>query len=233
MKTTTPYHQVSLQLISELYVSAIIMAVLYWLVGTLLFDSNLNFKQYLIFTSVLAFVIVGSYQLFFWTEYNNTKFKKKVFHISLDDKIPFIPAFIWVYSFSYYAIIGLVIITVTSIEKGVEYIFGGLVLLTVQCIIFYFLPSTVPESWRKYRIQSKSVQFLKLVQRLDVGRNCMPSMHMSIATYVSLLLFPILSYYSFIFVLIIGVSCLFVKQHVLLDLLPGVALGWLVHTIVL
>jgi membrane-associated phospholipid phosphatase len=209
------------------------MAVVYWLVGTLIFDSPLNFKQCLILTSVLGFVIVGAYQLFFWTEYNNTKFEKKVFHIPLDDKIPFISNFIWIYSLSYYAIIGLVIITVPSIEKGMEYIFGGLVLLTVQCIIFYFIPSTVPESWRKYHIESKSARFLKLVQRFDVGRNCMPSMHMSVAMYVSLLLFPILSYYSFIFVLIIGISCLFVKQHVLLDLLPGIALGWLVHTIVL
>jgi len=129
--------------------------------------------------------------------------------------------------------LGLVVSTLKSLDQGLHYIFGGLVLLTLQCLIFYFFPSTVPIGWRKYKVKSKSTKFLNFVQKLDVGRNCMPSMHMSVAMYVSLLLLPVLSYYSFIFVLIIGISTLFVKQHQILDLAPGILLGWVVYVIVI
>lgn len=123
--------------------------------------------------------------------------------------------------------------TIPSLVVGMEYIFGGLVLLTIQCVFFYFLPSSVPATWRKYKRKSKAAKFLGLVQSLDNGRNCMPSMHMSVATYVSLLLASVIGPSAYIFVLLIGVSCVFVKQHMLLDLLPGVLLGWLVYTLVI
>lgn len=231
--TVKPYQKISPHLVATLFVSVLIMSAVYWLTGVHIFHSSLEYRSYLIFTSILAIVIVGGYQLFFWTEYNNTKFKKINFHISLDDRIPFLPEFIWIYSLSYYAVIGLVVSTLPTLEKGLEYIFGGVVLLTIQCFIFYFFPSTVPESWRNYKSNTRSKKFLHLVQALDSGRNCMPSMHMSVTTYVSLLLYPAISYYAFLFILIIAVSCLVVKQHVLLDLPPGILLGWLVYVIVL
>jgi membrane-associated phospholipid phosphatase len=231
--TELPYQRVKLKLVIILYASALVMSVVYWAIGTTFFNSPLSYYQYLIFTSVVGFMIVGGYQLYLWTEYNNYRFKVRCFAIKLDEKIPFIPSFIWIYSLSYYAIIGLVVITIPSIETGVEYIFGGLILLTIQCIIHYFIPSCVPSHWRKYKVKSKSTKFLNFVQAIDSGRNCMPSMHMSVAMYVSLLLFPVLSYYSFLFVLIIAVSCLVVKQHGIMDLIPGIILGWLVHYIVI
>jgi hypothetical protein len=232
MQETGPYKQVSLTLILELYLSVVVMSFLYWLVGTSFFHSPLRYRDYLVFTSVLAFVIVGCYQLFFWTEHNNGRFRTRTFHLPVDDRIPFVPGFVWVYSFSYYAVIGLVVATLPSLEKGLECIFGALVLLTIQCALFFFFPCSVPRSWRDYYSRSSSTRFLRFVQRLDRGANCMPSMHMSVAMYVSLLLFPSLSYYAFLFVLLIGVSCLLVKQHVMLDLPPGIALGWLVHAAV-
>ena len=228
-----PYKKVGPRFVVFMYVSVIAFSLIYFILGYYLFDSQLKFYDYLIFTSILAIVVVGSYQLYFWTEYNNTQFKAKCFKIPLDDYIPHMPSFIWIYNLSYYIIIGLVIVSITSLEQGLHYIFGGLVLLSVHCVIFYFFPSVVPEGWRKYKTKSKSAKFLKFVQNIDSGRNCKPSMHMSVAMYVSLLLLPILSYYSFIFVFLIGASCLLVKQHVILDLSPGVLLGWLVYVLVL
>lgn len=233
MPTYKPYQKVSLRLVLVLYASTILMSAVYWFVGTQFFDSPLFYKEFLIFTAVLAIAIVGSYQLFFWVEYNNTSFPLRNFHTALDDKIPFIPSFIWIYSFSYYAAIGLVASTIPSLAVGVEYIFGGLILLTVQCLLFYFLPSSVPKAWRKYKRESSAARFLGLVQSLDNGRNCMPSMHMSVATYVSLLLTPVIGPYAYILIVLIGISCVFVKQHMILDLLPGVLLGWLVYVLVI
>jgi len=226
-----PYHNISPQLVVLLYASIFFLAIFYYIIGTLFFNSPLTFKEYLVFTSVLGVVIVGGYQLFFWTQYHNTKFKTRCYRIWLDDLIPHIPSFIWIYNLSYYVIIGLVLVTLSSLEQGLYYIFGGLILLTVHCIIFYFFPSVVPAHWRDYKAASKAQKFLKFVQKLDRGRNCMPSMHMSVATYVSLLLLPALSYYSFVFIALIGVSCLLVKQHTIPDIAPGIVLGWLVYAL--
>ena len=228
-----PYQRISPQFVIFLYSSVLIFSAIYYALGVLIFNSTLTFRDYLIFTSILGMVVVGGYQLFFWTQHHSTRFKTRQFNIALDDKIPYIPSFIWIYSLIYYIMLGLIVSTLKSLEQGMNYIFGGLVLLTLQCLIFYFFPSTVPSSWRKYKVKSKSTQFLNFIQKLDVGRNCMPSMHMSIAMYVSLILFPILSYYSFIFVGLIAISTLFVKQHQILDLAPGVILGWAVYVIIL
>jgi hypothetical protein len=216
-----------------LYISVPIFAFLYYITGTRLFDSPLTFYQYLIFTSLIAVVITGAYQIFFWVQRNNYFFKTKCLKTAFDDKIPFLPWMVWIYSFLYYIMIGYVVITIRSIEQGVTFIFAGLVLLTAQAICFMLFPCTVPPEWREYEPKTLSEKYLKFVQGVDNGRNCMPSMHCSVAMLVAMMIYPVFSYYSFIFVALIALSCLFVKQHQLLDLLPGILLGFLVYVLVL
>jgi hypothetical protein len=115
----------------------------------------------------------------------------------------------------------------------VNLIFGGLILLVVQCFFFILLPCVVPPEWRQYPSGTISRKFLSLVQRVDNGRNCMPSMHMSVATYTSLALMPTIGQLAYVFIVLIALSCLFVKQHQILDLVPGVLLGWLVYMLVI
>jgi len=91
----------------------------------------------------------------------------------------------------------------------------------------------VPPEWRKYKLNSVSTKYLKFVQGLDNGRNCFPSMHCSVATYTILILMPLISYYSFMLLLLIIISCLFVKQHQIADIVPGVLLGWIVYAVVI
>lgn len=196
-------------------------------------NSSLNFKQYLMFTSLMAVVITGGYQLFFWVQRNNYFFKTRCLKIKLDDKIPFWPSWIWIYNFIYYIMMGYVIVSISSIEEGVNLIFAGLVLLSFQAIIFMFYPCTVPPSWRKYKVNSLSTRYLKFVQGIDNGRNCMPSMHCSVATLIGLILLPTLSYFAYGFIALIALSCLFVKQHQILDLVPGILLGWFVFVLIL
>jgi hypothetical protein len=56
-------------------------------------------------------------------------------------------------------------------------------------------------------------------------------MHCSVAMYVSLLLYPSIGVASWILIGLISVSCLFVKQHQLADIPPGIALGWVIWAI--
>ena len=214
-----------------IFLSVFFLSAVYYLIGTGFMYSTLTYYEYLVFTSLLSVVIVGGYQVFFWVQRNNYFFKTKCLKIKLDDRIPFWPRWVWIYSFLYYILIGYVLVSIRSIEDGVYLIFGGLVLLTLQSICFIVYPCTVPPKWRKYKVDTLSKRFLKFVQGVDNGRNCMPSMHCSVAAYVCLILLPVLSYFSFIFIGLIAISCLFVKQHQIMDIMPGILLGGLVYLI--
>ncbi|MCF7809242.1 MAG: phosphatase PAP2 family protein [Candidatus Marinimicrobia bacterium] len=208
-----------------LFLSTFLFSYIYSLAGMWLSPNPMDLMSYLIFTIVLAVVIVGGYQIFFWVQNNNYFFPTRCFKIALDDKIPFWPLWIWPYSLLYYVMIGLIVARVSSLEEGIYLIFGGLLILIFQSIFFMLLPATVPPEYRRYEVNSRSRRFLKYIQGLDNGRNCFPSMHCSIATYVGLLLIPVIGIYSYVFIAIICVSCLFVKQHQIIDIIPGVLLG--------
>jgi membrane-associated phospholipid phosphatase len=93
-------------------------------------------------------------------------------------------------------------------------------------------PCRVPQSYREYEVKNTSTRYLKFVQGLDNGRNCFPSMHNSVAAYVGLVLLPTIGIWSYVFIASIAISSLLVKQHQLLDIVPGLLLGWGIHTLV-
>ena len=70
---------------------------------------------------------------------------------------------------------------------------------------------------------------LALVQRFDARSNSFPSMHVSVATLTALHLQGHFGLAAFAFPVLVGLSCLFTKQHYLIDLPPGAALGWTVY----
>jgi len=214
-----------------LIVTIPLFAWLYYLVGTRFFNSPLSLEEYLIFSALVAIVVTGCYQLFFWVQRNNYYFKTRCFVSPLDKYIPFWPSWVWIYSFLYYIAIGFVAASIQSITEGVYLIFGAILLLLAQVFFFFFFPSTVPPEYRQYEAKGFSTRYLKFVQGKDNGRNCMPSMHCSVAMYVSLVLFPVIGNASGVFVGLIAVSCLLVKQHQMADILPGIALGWVIWEI--
>lgn len=214
-----------------LLISIPAFSYIYYLLGTRVFDSPLSARDYLVFTSLVAIVVTGCYQLFFWVQRNNYRFKTRCFVSPLDEYIPFWPIWVWIYSFLYYIAIGFVVASIQSIAEGVYLIFGAILLLLSQVTFFWFLPSTVPPSYRRYEVNSFSTRYLKFVQGKDNGRNCMPSMHCSVAMYVSLVLYPAIGNWAFVFTGLIAISCLFVKQHQIADILPGILLGWAVYSV--
>ena len=214
-----------------LFLSIFLVSFLYYLIAQLVSPQPMKLMSYIVLTVILAVIIIGSYQIFFWVQRNNYFFKTRCFKIWMDDKIPFYPIWIWPYSFFYYIMIGLVFARITSIEEGINLMFGGILLLFFQSLFFLVIPVTVPKEYRQYKVDSISKKYLNFVQRLDNGRNCFPSMHCSVATYVGLLLVPILGVYAYLFIGIIVVSCVLVKQHQVLDLVPGMMLGWFVYYI--
>ncbi|MCX6148490.1 MAG: phosphatase PAP2 family protein [Candidatus Kapabacteria bacterium] len=214
-----------------LIISPFILSLIYFYLGSTLTHSKMPYFQYLELTSLITAIVAGGYQLYFWTQRNSGFFKTRCLKIFIDDYIPFWPKWIWIYSFLYYVLIGGILISIDTLDKGILIIFGGLSLLVVQCICFIIFPAINPPEWREFEPNTISKRYLKFVQSYDSENNCFPSMHCSLATYISLTLHPLLGGYEWVFVFLIAISCLFTKQHQIVDVVPGILLGWSVYFI--
>ncbi len=122
-----------------LILSVPIFAGIYYLTGTAFFESPLSLEEYIVFSTLVAIVVTGCYQLFFWVQRNNFHFKTRCFVTPLDGYIPFWPSWVWIYSFLYYIAIGFVVASIQSIAEGVYLIFGAVMLLLAQVAFFFIL----------------------------------------------------------------------------------------------
>ena len=176
-----------------------------------------------------AILIVGAYQFYFWCQRNPLRPAREL-RLPLDDRIPFRPGWVWIYSFLYYPVILYMTWVVQSSREFVYVAVSFLGLLAMHMAFFLVLPVATPEAWRAINGgRTWSERFLAFVQRIDARSNSFPSMHTSVATLTALYLSPHVGPAAFAFPVVIGLSCLFTKQHYLLDLPAGAALGWLAH----
>jgi len=176
-----------------------------------------------------VFLIVGVYQFYFWCQRNHLTAPREL-RLRLDDWIPYWPSWVWIYSCIYYPLILYLNFVMESPRHFTHVAVSYVLLLGLQMAFFVLFPVTTPEHWRSFnRQRTLSERFLALVQRFDARSNSFPSMHVSVAMLTSLHLLPYLGALSFAFPLLIALSCLFTKQHYVLDLPAGAALGWVVH----
>jgi len=174
-----------------------------------------------------VFLIVGVYQFYFWCQTNPLSIRTRFLHFSVDDRIPYRPEWVWVYSFLYYPIILLVDITTKSSRQFLYVAMSYILLLAAQMSLFVLFPVKTPLEWRaRNKGQTRSERFLAFVQRFDAPSNSFPSMHTSVAIMTALHLQPALGPLIFAFPLLIALSCLYTKQHYLVDVPSGAVLGW-------
>lgn len=185
-------------------------------------------------------LIVGGYQFYFLVQRRH--FGQPIeFTSRIEDKIPFRPEWVWVYSGLYYPIILLLVFTIKTFAQFSYTVFSFLTLLVMQLVVFFFFPVKIPDRWRDYdRGQSLSARFLGLVHSYDGLPNSIPSMHVSVSTLAAFHLNHNLSIdnsaYSllaFLFPLLIAISALYTKQHYIVDLPPGAVLGYVNYKIYL
>lgn len=181
--------------------------------------------------TMAVILIVGAYQFYFWCQ-RQTRSRARRFSFRLDNAIRLRPAWVWIYSGLYYPAIGVVVMSVKDLRHFNYMVFSFLVLLALQMLAFLAFPVEVPHDWRRYEAStgSHSQRFLNFVQAFDARSNCFPSMHVSVATLTALHTarnIPSLSVLAAMFVVLIAMSCVFTKQHYMIDLPGGVLLGWL------
>ncbi len=213
-------------------ISVPLVASLFWWLGTRFFDSELSFIEFHQFGVVLAAVVAGAYQLYFWVQRNNRHVATRCMRTPIDDHIPFWPSWVWFYSFFYFIVIGLTVVSIRDLAHGVHLIFGGVMLVVIGSVIFYVFPTEVPNSYRRFEITGLATRYLAFIQSMDNSRNAFPSMHCAIATYIGLVVSSLPDIGAWLGigqVVTIAISCVVVKQHVLVDTVAGIALGAVVY----
>ncbi|MDB6064901.1 MAG: hypothetical protein JWR26_1109 [Pedosphaera sp.] len=180
---------------------------------------------------ISVFLIVGVYQFYFWCQRNHVTTPRE-FRLPIDDKIPYRPRWVWVYSFLYYPVIVAINWSVTSPRHFLYVAISYMLLLGFQMAFFTFLPVATPAEWRTCNTSSgRSERFLAFVQSLDARSNSFPSMHTSVAMLTAMHLYPALGAWAFAFPALIALSCVYTKQHYVVDLPAGALLGWFVFAL--
>lgn len=175
---------------------------------------------------VSVLLIIGIYQFYFWCQ-RHPLGKAREFRTFIDDAIPYRPGWVWIYSCLYYPVIIYINFVMTSPSQFLHVAMSYVILLAAQMTFFTALPVVVPVAWRAYnRRRDLSERFLALVQSFDDRSNSFPSMHVSVATLTTLHLVPQLGAWAWAFPVLIAVSCLFTKQHYVIDVPAGALLGW-------
>jgi membrane-associated phospholipid phosphatase len=187
--------------------------------------------------AITIVLIIGGYQFYFFAQ-RQRWYPARCLETRFDAMITYDPRWVWVYSGLYYPMIILAGLSVPSWREYALSVGCFLALLVVQVTFFLFLPVEIPAHWRAlYREPWEgglSQRFLDLVWSFDKLRNSMPSMHVSVATVTDLTIWrewPALGVVGLLFPILIAVSALKTKQHFVVDVLPGAALGALVFWI--
>ncbi len=170
-------------------------------------------------------LIIGIYQFYFWCQRNHVTQPREL-KMAVDDLIPYRPGWVWIYSCLYYPVIVYINFVMQSPRQFLHVAMSFVILLAMQMTFFLLFPVITPEAWRaNNQRRDLSERFLAFVQSFDGRANSFPSMHVSVATLTALHLMPNLGMWAMAFPLLIGLSCLFTKQHYLIDLPAGAVLG--------
>ncbi len=170
-------------------------------------------------------LIVGCYQFYFWCQ-RRTWVKTRRYHSPIDEAIPFQPWWVWIYSFLYYPAIIYLNLLVSDSREFTYMAASFILLLLLQMVFFVLLPVETPTHWRDHgKRDGLSVRFLRFVQKYDKSSNCFPSMHTSVAMLTAMYAMPYVGLWGLLFPILIALSCAFTKQHYLIDLPAGAALG--------
>ena len=186
----------------------------------------MNAIDYLIHFVLSVILIVGGYQFYFWCQ-RNSPVAPREFKLALDERLPYWPSWVWIYSFLYYPLILYVNLVTRSAREFTHVAMSYLVLLGLQMVFFLAFPVATPAHWRRYnQRRTLAERFLALVQKFDARSNSFPSMHVSVAMLTAMHVAPHAGPAAFAFPVLIALSCIFTKQHYVIDLPAGALLGW-------
>ena len=170
---------------------------------------------------LIVFILGLQAFLYFVTKSFNSSFH--LIGSCLDDKIPFVKYFIYVYHSWYpFLICFWFFLFYFDRDKCINFMVSGLLSIIIGNLFFLFYPTTVLRP--DIVVNDFTSLIVSLTYRADVPVNCMPSMH---CVFCFIPIFCLIDskiknrykiLFCFYFVLVI-LSTLFVKQHVIIDVI--------------
>lgn len=166
-------------------------------------------------TLILVYVTTN-----YWTLYRHPF----VVYTSLEERIPFIPRFVYIYIFGFISLLAFPIIFI-KLEKDFYLLTKGILwIIFTSGLIFCIYPTTTirPE----LNVIDKTTYFLFLLYRIDPPNNCFPSLHVSLSAYIAIFLHRsgYWKNYSLVICFLVIVSTMLIKEHAVVDIIGGLFL---------
>ncbi|HLL28552.1 MAG TPA: phosphatase PAP2 family protein [Xanthobacteraceae bacterium] len=203
---------------------------------------HLSIADRLIEIAMVIVLIIGGYQFYFWAQ-RQRWYEARFLETRFDSMISYDPRWVWVYSGLYYPMIVIAALSLPTWDEFAKATGCFLLLLAVQVCFFLYAPVEIPVHWRANARGpwegTRSQRFIDVVWSYDKLRNSMPSMHVSVATMTDLTIWwnwPTIGHVGILFPILIAISALKTKQHYVVDVVPGAALGafvfWVWHLMI-
>ena len=178
----------------------------------------------------LLFSVIMHFSVYEGTKLINGYIPAADVSLPIDAAIPLVPGWVFIYEFTFlFWAMGLIMIA--RQEKTLCYtLLGCLLTAEIICMAFFLLmPSYVPRP--ALEVDGLASWMLSMIYSMDEPTNCFPSMH-CLLTY---LVFrqslccdnvkPRLKVFAGLVTVLVCLSTVFVKQHVVLDVIGGLACG--------
>lgn len=177
--------------------------------------------------AVKNIMVLGGYQMYFWPQRNIRHEKRRYLPVTFLDKyIPAIPELFWIYSPLYYIFFSLALFCLKDFNSTA---LNAWIMLLHSSFWFVYFPTSVKKEFREQIIRVPTDRLTKFIMNMvhthDSDDNACPSMHCAFAVFLAFVTFPFYPTISICFPIIVSLSCLFTKQHLIIDIIPGFLLG--------
>ena len=180
-------------------------------------------------------VLLVIYQSFFYLISKLSPFEMHVLGNSFDDKIPFIPVFIYFYVGWYLMLFVVPFLFLKDNEKTFyKYIISTFICISICCLIYFIYPTTII---REPTLSSGITSFVvKFIYAIDTPiLNCFPSMHCIICFMFMFYTWGLKNTNKYLKItiqilsLLVILSTVFVKQHVVIDIISALVIAIIVY----
>jgi len=186
-------------------------------------------EKIIILLLVILIIIAGYYPI---DSFDQGRDSMPAFFFNFEKFIPFVPFFV-IFYISMYILAGLPILYIKKIDDYRRIAVAYLIMILLHFVFYILLPfkmdrPPIPED-------GIIIFLLNLMYTIVSPYNLFPSMHVSLATFSTLIYIKYKKKYSFLMVLwliLIILSVLLIKQHQFIDVIGGLILSSLVFLLV-
>lgn len=196
--------------------------ILYFFKGNLKIQQDFSLLDYYVIFGVIMFSILAQFTLYKYSETYKHANVVEIKETMIDKLIPKISETVYIYDIVYAIGLFAGILSLKNFKQAFYVIFFMILLNVILFMIYMIYPTKLED---KSREKDEKNAFLKEIQILDTTGNAWPSTHVSIAVFITCLLYPVFKNWSFLYLILNIISTLTTKQHYIPDVVSGLFLG--------